>query len=587
MPENLKTANGSGVYSDENGELVVYSDGSKIWNKDHEIIYQGLLGDLGSMQPALFIPNPDNNSILYLFTSDILMGQSTVGTYYYTIDVTANSGEGKVMSMDNSLLADAVPVLAATRHSSENAYWVVTHQLGNNNFYAYKVNNLGISNSPVISSTGSSISPDGNTNEAISYLKFSPKGDKLAFVSFGKGLFEIFNFDSETGKISIVKQITPSFVTDIRRPYTIEFSPDGSKIYLTIINGSTQSPRDNVLLQYDLNNDYSVVQLNETSSKDIMAVQLAPDGKIYATRRDNTYMDIIENPDRTGVDCNFKEMGLFLDGVKGFTGLPNFVSSFLDIKPIDFDTKCHGDTTEFKVLNNSNTESILWDFGDEGSENNTLTTTNGMASHVFSEPGDYVVTYTENNGTKSWTHQIPVTIYPLPENNLRQAFPNDTAFIMKDGSSSIQLWAQEGMYSYEWTPGGTTDISYTVTAPGECSVTVEDMNCCRLKSTLFVEEFDPKIPNAIKRSSTLSNDINRVFKPLAPPDGVADYSMKIFNKWGQMLFESNDLSIGWDGKVNSTNAPEGIYLWYITLNVARNQMNKGMFKLSGTVMLLD
>ena len=41
--------------------------------------------------------------------------------------------------------------------------------------------------------------------------------------------------------------------------------------------------------------------------------------------------------------------------------------------------------------------------------------------------------------------------------------------------------------------------------------------------------------------------------------------MKIFDRWGQMVFESKDLKNGWDGKVNGRYAQEGVYVtWFIT-----------------------
>lgn len=589
MPENIISSNGSGVWSDANGEMIMYSDGLKVWNKDHEMIYQGLLGNLGSLQPALFVPAPGNNNILYLFTTDILtsLNPVTKGVNYYKIDIQGNGGKGQVISTDHCLLSDAVPVIAATSHSSEDAYWILTHRHTYNEFCAYKLSAQGIDDSPVVSKVGLAISPNYQTNEYVSMLKFSPKGDKLAMISFGKAEVKIFNFDKATGKVSFHKQIDISTIPAILRPYSGEFSADGSKFYLTLVNGNTQNPRDNILMQYDLNNIFFSTQLNVTLSQDIWALQLASDGKIYVTRKNNFYMGIIENPDRAGLDCNFKDQGLYLEGARGLSGLPNFVSDFVNVAPVDFDTKCHGDVTTFTLLNTSNIDNVEWNFGDPNSTENLLTTNAGeAATHIFTEPGDYTVTYKINYQGKSWTPEpVGVTIHPLPENSFKQHFPNDTAYIMKDGSSSIQLWAQEDMYSYEWSPDGSTNISYVATEEGVCSLTVEDMNCCRLKSDLNIVKLDPKIPNAFKRSSSIIE--NTIFKPKAPPDGVADYSMKIYDKWGRLLFETKDINTGWDGKVNSSPAPEGLYVWYIVMNVARNQMNKGMFKLSGTVMLLD
>jgi len=37
--------------------------------------------------------------------------------------------------------------------------------------------------------------------------------------------------------------------------------------------------------------------------------------------------------------------------------------------------------------------------------------------------------------------------------------------------------------------------------------------------------------------------------------------LKIFNRWGEVIFETNDSTIGWDGTFNNQTVPNGIYMW--------------------------
>jgi hypothetical protein len=54
--------------------------------------------------------------------------------------------------------------------------------------------------------------------------------------------------------------------------------------------------------------------------------------------------------------------------------------------------------------------------------------------------------------------------------------------------------------------------------------------------------------------------------------------MVIYNRWGQMIFETSDYSAGWDGK----DAPAGVYGWVISYS---NHTGK-VFKMRGSVTLL-
>ena len=55
---------------------------------------------------------------------------------------------------------------------------------------------------------------------------------------------------------------------------------------------------------------------------------------------------------------------------------------------------------------------------------------------------------------------------------------------------------------------------------------------------------------------------NRIFKP-AILDYVEDYHLMIFNRWGELIFESFDQELGWDGFVNGKVAKEDVYIWKV------------------------
>ncbi|MFN7014039.1 MAG: gliding motility-associated C-terminal domain-containing protein, partial [Bacteroidia bacterium] len=96
------------------------------------------------------------------------------------------------------------------------------------------------------------------------------------------------------------------------------------------------------------------------------------------------------------------------------------------------------------------------------------------------------------------------------------------------------------------------------------------------------------MPNIFSPNGDGSND---VFKPIpydkdAKPDGtrnITEYSLQIFDRWGNMVFETNDFSTGWDGKrKNGSQASDGVYYWIVNATGIDNQS----YTLKGNVTLL-
>lgn len=70
------------------------------------------------------------------------------------------------------------------------------------------------------------------------------------------------------------------------------------------------------------------------------------------------------------------------------------------------------------------------------------------------------------------------------------------------------------------------------------------------------------IPNAFAPDGV--NEINQIFKPVCVYVDADGYDFKIYNRWGELLFQTKDVQAGWDGDFNGKPAPQGVYTYVIT-----------------------
>jgi gliding motility-associated-like protein len=574
--ENLAAGKGTAAISDENGNLLFYTDGIKVWNGNHEVINAGpnLSGDLGSTQSALIIPRPGSVKDYYIFTTDLVYPPAfgyTRGFNYSRVDVSLNDNQGEVTSeRDIQLLAESAEMISGVKHANGTDYWAVTHGLNGNSFHAFQVDSAGVNQTAVVSSIGMPIDGDYNKREYLGAMKLSPKGDKIAYASFGKGVVEVFSFDNNTGLVSNQITISPALINPDRGPYYVEFSPDGTKLYYTIANLSTGL--DNQLYQYDILSGESVLLNTAPLDADVSALQLARDGKIYVSRYQKNMLGVIKNPNRPGLSCNYDQDGLNLGSKKTLNGLPNFVQSYFDIPAIDYDTKCLGDETLFTILNASNIDSVKWDFGD-----GTLSK-DFNPFHVFSAPGQYFVTLTETFDDEDFQTTIPVLINPLPPKSFEAK--GDSMYLFP--GSRVPLDAGEGMFAYEWQDGSNGQI-FEVDKGGDISVRIEDMNCCHNDNAIKVISLDIALPTAFTPND---DGLNDTFFAFGPSDGIENFNLKIFNVWGEKIWETNNFTEKWDGSRNGQAAVPGMYLWSLSFDIIGDVNDLGTIKYHNSVTLI-
>jgi gliding motility-associated-like protein len=424
----LVTNEGCGTISNANGQLLFYTDGISVWDKNHNKMPNGygLLGDPSSTQSGIIVPQPGSSTKYFVFTIDSSAGDD--GFRYSVVDMNLNNGNGDVTEVKNiELVTPTVEKISAVQHANGTDFWIITHQWQNNNFLAYQITPSGINENPVVSSVGTShgdINPNvvfnGSFANTIGYLKISPDGKRLASAKFGgeNSNVEIFDFNDNTGVISNPIIIENYFyeASSTSGAYGVEFSPDGMLLYVTDkdFNFDTNTP-SSILHQFDITFTNSQDIINSDTilyagDNVLGALQLAIDGKIYVSNVDKTALDVIENPNTLGVDSNYQIGAVDLGERIAKLGLPPFVQSLFN-PTFNTNNTCLGNETIFELNSEVNATSILWDF-DDGTTSNLLS-----PAHTYTNPGTYTVTVNADVTGQSVTLTKEIIIYEVPVAN--------------------------------------------------------------------------------------------------------------------------------------------------------------------------
>ena len=461
----ISTSEGCSSISDFNGNLLFYTDGRNVWDKNHIIMPNanynagtGLLGDPSSTSSGLIIPKPGNTDQYYVFTVDEPHHQNAFafpnqgpadvsgnaissydsggsvpladdgfnnGLAYSLVDLTLNSGDGDIVTSEKNIQLQTYDPndqsqaaykcsekITAVEHDDGQSYWVVTHFI--NKFYAFRVDASGVNPIPVTTTTSTSISQQGYRRNGIGYMKASPDGSKIAVCHRQNGNTEgqnsnntgsvwLYDFDNQTGIISNPLNVYPN-----SGPYGVEFSAEATKLYVT---------SDDSVIQFDLEapNPAATITTVHSGFDFIGALQLGPDGKIYAANTGNqSALDVINAPEELGVLCGYTNAGIALaPGTSAIIGLPPFIQSFF-LASIVVENNCLGESTQFNVSTSQAFDEILWNFGD-GLPTGTSTAIN--PSYNYANPGTYTVTAEITSGTEINTFSQTITISVNPTAN--------------------------------------------------------------------------------------------------------------------------------------------------------------------------
>lgn len=414
----IDTNEGCATLCDENGNLLFYTDGIKIWNKNHTVMPNGngLLGDPSSTQSAIIVPNPGSPNLFYVFTVDEL-GKAN-GLNYSVIDLTLDGGLGNVTTKNVLLATPTLEKITVAKHDNGINFWVIAHKYNSNQFISYQITPTGI-NPAVISSAGVSIS--GDTQKTIGYMKSSPDGKYLAVANGGSGsVMQLFNFNQITGQITLLS--TSPLNTNYIGGYGVEFSSNNKVLYVSNIdfdNFKSELYQFNIEVPNEtaINNSKLLIasyDFDNFQEGIITALQLAPNQKIYIGRNNTPSLGVINSPNNVGVSCNVNLDAINLGLGVCYFGLPSFITSYLD-QSFTSSNYCTGNPTQFNGPEIDFITSSTWNFGDAASASNTSTLPN--PTHVFSSSGVFTVSLTITTATTTKTFTKNITIIDSPTAN--------------------------------------------------------------------------------------------------------------------------------------------------------------------------
>jgi len=565
------TMEGSAVETDSIGNLLFYTNGRTVWNKNHDIMVNGdsLNGHESSTQSSLIVKQPESSSVYYLFTTDAQAEEH--GLQYSIIDMDTDGGNGSVQSKNIKLIGHTSEKLTAIQHKNKKDYWILNHIDTTNHIYAYLLTNSGLNTSPIISKIGN-ISPIARHSNH-GHIKANCRGDKLAVTHPKLDKIDVMDFDNSTGKLSNFIQLDPEHGS----VYGVEFSPNGNLLYVSkTILGVYQF---NLTLESEEKMNACKYKVFENSGF-VGALQLGPDGAIYLSNHFSTKIDRIRYPNRLGEACGFEDnfMSLSNENPKWksphpfcLIGLPNFRNdTYVDgDSTFTFKVNCKSDSVEF-IPENKNITDIEWtvNYLESGL---TRTSSDLIPKLPFYEPGTYRIFLKAKYQGKWQSSSADLYIQP----NVPIELPNDTIICSKN-QYYIEL---DSTYNYVWEDGIEGhersffyDGDYIITAHGNCYCPTTDT----LRIT-FEDCCDLYFPNVFTPNEDGINDI------LMPSSKCTFdyYQLKVYNKWGILLADLNE-NEPWDGKTGHTSCSPGVYFYtleYRFVNAYYTKTKHGTFHL--------
>jgi hypothetical protein len=366
----INTGEGCSAISDSNGNLLFYTDGMTVWDKNDAPMTggSGLDGDKSSTHSALIVPCSCDK--YFIFTTDSTEHHYAKGLRYSIVDMTQNGGLGAVTSKNNILLPNASEKVAGVADGS-GGFWVAAHEMGNTSFYSYHiVAGSDCTLDPklaIISKVGSSLS-GGTGDYGQGQMKFSPDGKWLAHagLTYGPGSFvELFQFNTNTGTISNSGPAALDSLTSGDGFYGIEFSPDSNALYATTTVANSNIYRYGNITANQLTSRAPISNFASSPQYAVAALQLAPDGKIYVARKNNQSLYVLSNPVAPNGGWTTTPFNL-ATGSSSQLGLPTVVAGNFSCAPLcgtitEPNAKCdHGVFTYTFTVTNNTSQPIEW-----------------------------------------------------------------------------------------------------------------------------------------------------------------------------------------------------------------------------------
>jgi hypothetical protein len=335
--------------SNTNGELLFYTDGRSVWNKNHVKMPYGNNSMNGSQRTVSVVPFPGDINKYYIFTIGII---GTEYRYYYSIvDMSLDNNLGNIIQNTLNTPLGILPYIdsdfniksemqrknnmVVAKHSDGESYWLILNPF--DVFFTIKIDTNGISTPIAHNENIPSLNYNSNIR-GTSGLSISPNFDKISYYThkFNGGgssrssAFTILNFDNSNGQISLhfFTIDDPNF--HILGGDASEFSENGNYLYLLTQNTDTNY----WIYQFDLQNlntppIFLDTTLGGNADSDSPTLVRGIDGKIYVPNSSNI-LGVINNPNNSGTACNYINNQINLGTNVDVKKLPQQIYKHLD-----------------------------------------------------------------------------------------------------------------------------------------------------------------------------------------------------------------------------------------------------------------
>ena len=477
VPTSMLSDEAAAVHTDTDGNLLLYSNGEKIWNANHEVIHNGdlVLGHNSSGMGSVFVCHEDNPDSIYLFNT--FWNLSTTKEFSVNL-IVKEADTFRIAYKDSVLRYRVCEPIAVVKADNGKDVWVTVHEFGANNLYSYLITSTGIVYCPILSK--SKISPAGSPNAAAFDIIFSPNGQFMirSITNLPPPIIntvvEIYEFNNSNGSFDFLYSLD-----SFNRPFTgLAFSKDNSKIFVV--------ERDSGLNIFEF---YKTDSLSTAISRKIVntngskfQIQNTPyDNSLVWTINESSYITII-NTDSTEP---------LIDSVKLHIGLakfdlPNFNQSYYYTPSINFAIRlnCVLNSIQLYGQDTFNANTHNWEISKQGSTPMTSNIKNPLIA--FDDTGVYSVRYIVSNGSRSDTLTKEVTILPKIEKGF---LGNDTGWC-NSIVNPITINAPDNMHCYEWNNGSNSSL-INVSDTGTYWVKMTTPNFCVIYDTIKVDILSP------------------------------------------------------------------------------------------------
>lgn len=349
-PSYSDTPNNSGDFifttsmCDEQGNLLFYGDILRAVDSARipmpgsiPHLTEPLVSRIGAQVLAVETDSPDQ----YLYVmADVVVNENVHRWQARTaiIDMNLRGGLGDPRS-PNQIVIETVEfsVFAGVYSCEADQYWLVVANtedpaLDGTRFYAYRLEGTTFSTTPVVSDIpGLQVFFSGS--DMGGKFRFSPNARRLAFINLFTGppnariQIAAVDFDPLTGVVS-----NPEIVEAAdQNTWSLEFSPNSELLYAAGDDSLfqytlNQTPASKITLATELGNDE---QLNIGTS-----LQLALDGRLYVSTREQMGLDVVHQPNVSGTGAQFQQDFISFTHQIGETRLPYFSPHYFHLPTI-------------------------------------------------------------------------------------------------------------------------------------------------------------------------------------------------------------------------------------------------------------